>query len=182
MYISTKNSTPFITIYNRFYSRVTSDMYMELTEVDTVEILQDLLVNGIPRFKNPRFDIYDYEEGWYDSLGTYTGVESDYIEVPVSGWIDGAFSCCLTRQEINILSLCMVIEWLGQQLVTTENTKMKYSGSDFKMSSQANHMSKLDALRKSMIEDCNSLQKSYRRRVRTEDGLKTVLDSIMEVS
>ena len=42
----------------------------------------------------------------------------------------------------------MVIGWLGQQLDTTENTRMKYSGSDFKFTSQANHMQKLLQLKK----------------------------------
>ena len=30
----------------------------------------------------------------------------------------------------------------GQQLASVENTRMKYSGSDFKFTSQANHMAK----------------------------------------
>lgn len=105
-------------------------MYMEMTELDTLEQLQNILINAIPRFKLPRFDIFDYEEGILDTTGTYCGVESDGIEVPSIEWVGGYFNSVLTFEEINILSLAMVIEWFGQQLATTEYTKMKYSGSD----------------------------------------------------
>ena len=76
-----KAITPFSTIYDSFLTRVTSDMYMELNELDTIRLLQDLLLNAIPRFEFPRFDIYDYEEG-HTIGGTYCGVESDYKPVP----------------------------------------------------------------------------------------------------
>ena len=70
-----KATTSFSIIYDSFLTRVTSDMYMELNELDTIRLLQDLLLNAIPRFEFPRFDIYDYEEG-YIIGGTYCGVES----------------------------------------------------------------------------------------------------------
>lgn len=124
------NITPFTTIYDSFLSRVTSEMYMEMTELDTLEQLQGILLNAVPRFKLPRFDIFDYEEGYLDSVGYYKGVESGYEEVPATMWVGGFFHSKLTSEEINILSLAMVIEWFEQQLATTEYTKMKYSGSD----------------------------------------------------
>ena len=142
-----RKGTSFATIYDSFLARVTSDMYMELSELDTIEMLQELLINAIPRFEFPRFDIFDYEEGLFISVGIYTGVESDNIKVPAAAWVGGSFNAILTTEEINILSLNMVVEWLGQQLATTENTKMKYSGSDFKFTSQANHMAKLKVMK-----------------------------------
>ena len=161
--------TSFLTVYDSFLSRVTSDMYMEFTELDTLEMLQDILINAIPRFEFPRFDINDYEEGYLDYMGTYHGIESDGLEVPAIGWIGGSFNVGLTKEEINILSLCMVIEWLGQQLATTDNTRMIYSGSDFKLTSQANHMSKLKVLIDAYKQDCFHLQRLYKRR-KFEDG------------
>lgn len=122
--------TPFSTIYDNFLTRVTNDMYLEMTELDTIEMLQDLLIAAMPRFEFPRFDITDYDLGVLMSVGTYCGSESNYKEVPTTAWVGGSFNAELTQEEINILSLCMVIEWFGQQLATTENTKMKYSGSD----------------------------------------------------
>ena len=181
-----KTGTPFLTIYNSFLNRVTSEMYMEMTELDTFEQLQGILLNAIPRFKLPRFDILDYEEGYLDYSGTYKGVESDNREVPSIKWIGGAFSDILTVEEINILSLAMVIEWFIQQLNTTENTKMKYSGSDFKLTSQANHMAKLKVMIDNYKEECKCLQDTYKRRKRVdaENGKKefiSTLGQIMEV-
>ena len=154
-------------------------MYMELTEVDTFNMLQDLLINSIPRFEFPRFDVFNYEEG-YKEDSTYCGVESNNEEVPALLWIGGTFNMPLTQEEINILSLNMVIEWLGQQLTTTENTRMKFSGSDFKMTSQANHMAKLKLIIDAAQEDSFHLQRLYRRRVRTAHGMQSTFGQIME--
>jgi hypothetical protein len=52
--------TSFLTIYDAFLAKVTDDMYMELTEEDTYSMLQDLLINTLPRFEFPRFDIFNY--------------------------------------------------------------------------------------------------------------------------
>lgn len=177
--MNNNTTTSFITIYDSFSDRVTDDMYMEFNEIDTLQMLQGLLLNAIPRFEFPRFDIFDYEEGVFDDLGTYRGVESNYQEVPATGWIGGAFNCKLTQEEINILSLNMVIEWLGQQLDTTENTRMKYSGSDFKISSQANHMAKLKVMIDSRKQDSLYLQRLYKRRRFTKDGPQSTMGDIV---
>lgn len=172
--------TSFSTIYDNFLTRVTSDMYMEWTELDTYSHLQDLLTVSIPRFEFPRFNIFDYEEGYYDSLGTYSGIESNNIEVPAAGWVGGTFHNNLTLEEINIIALNMVIEWLGQQLSTTDNTVMKYSGSDFKFSSQANHMAKIKNLLDKYEQESNHLQKLYKRRIVDKDGsIKTTIPTLM---
>jgi len=162
--------TSFLTIYDAFFSRITDDMYLELTKEDTYQMLQDLLVNSLPRFEFPRFDIFDYELGSWGYLGEYDGIESNDNEVTAYGWVGGTFNIQLTGEEINIIALNMVIEWLGQQLDTTENTRMKYSGSDFKFTSQANHMAKLKVTIDSHKQDCLHLQRIYRRRIRTVDG------------
>ena len=44
--MDTKTGTPFLTIYNSFLNRVTSEMYMEMTELDTFEQLQGILLNA----------------------------------------------------------------------------------------------------------------------------------------
>lgn len=172
--------TSFSTIYDNFLTRVTSDMYMEWTELDTYSHLQDLLTVSIPRFEFPRFNIFDYEEGYYNGLGTYKGVESNNIEVPAAGWVGGTFHNKLTLEEINIIALNMVIEWLGQQLSTTDNTVMKYSGSDFKFTSQANHMAKIKNLLEKYEQESNHLQKLYKRRIIDKDGsIKTTIPTLM---
>ena len=170
--------TPFSVIYDSFLTRVTSHMYMELTELDTLGMLQDLLIAAIPRFEFPRFNIFDYELGYLNE-DIYCGVESNNEEVPSTFWVGGFFNSELTQEEVNILSLSMVVEWLGQQLATTENTKMKYTGSDFKMTSQANHMAKLKVMIDSYKQECFHLQRLYKRRVFVDGEVRSTAGLIM---
>lgn len=172
-------TTSFMIIYDSFFSRITDDMYLELTELDTIEMVQDILINAIPRFEFPRVDIFDYEEGHWDDLGFYSGIESDNKEVPAAGWVGGAFNFALTQEEINIIALNMIIEWLGQQLNTTELSKMKYSGSDFKLTSQANHMAKLKVIIDAQTKDSIHLQRIYKRRKFTDSGSQSTMGEIV---
>ena len=80
-----KSPTSFMAVYDSFFARVTDNMYMELSEEDTTEMLQDLLINAIPRFEFPRVNLFDYELGHWEDLGTYQGIESNNIEVPATG-------------------------------------------------------------------------------------------------
>jgi len=169
----------FMNIYDNFLTRITDDMYLELTEMETIEMLQDLLLDGLWRFEFPRFDLSDYEIGHWEDMGTYQGIESDNLEVPATGWVGGSFNSKLTEEEINILSLCMLIEWLGQQLNITDLTKMKYSGSDFKLTSQANHMAKLKVMIDAANKDCIHQQRIYKRRRFTKDGSQSTMGDII---
>lgn len=163
-------TTSFMTIYDSFYARVTDDLFLEITELETMEALQDMLVNAIDRFEFPRFDIYDYELGYLDSSQQYQGYWSNGQLVNATVWNGGCFHSKLTEEEVNILSLNMVIEWLSQQMQTTENTRMKFSGSDFKLTSQANHLAKLKVLRDSAKTDSTHMQRLYKRRNRVKSG------------
>ena len=87
----------------------------------------------------------------------------------------------LTQEEINILSLAMVIEWYGQQLAITDNTRMKYSGSDFKMTSQANHMAKLKVLIDAAKQDCLHMQRLYGRRNFSKGKARSTAGLIMTI-
>jgi hypothetical protein len=49
----------------------------------------------------------------------------------------------LTSEEIEILALLMKQGWVQRQVTSIENTRMKYTSADFKMTSQANHLAKL---------------------------------------
>ena len=77
----------------------------------------------------------------------------------------------------------MIVEWFGQQLASVENTRMKYSGSDFKFTSQANHMQKLLALKRDYEREGFHLQRLYKRRAPDEDGIpRSTMGVIMEKS
>lgn len=169
--MATLTQTPFSKVYDSFLSKVTDDMYLELTELDTYRMLQELLISAIPKFEFPRVDITAYEEDYIDDQGTYQGVESDDEEVIAIIYSGGSFSNSLSAEEINILATYMIVEWIGQQLASVENTRMKYSGSDFKFTSQANHMQKLLTIKKDYEREGFHLQRLYKRRMPDSNGV-----------
>ena len=151
--------TEFSKIYTEFLSSITDDMYMELTPLETESMLFELLEKALPWFEFPRFNLFDYD-----------------AEL-------GLFSATLTREEIKIIALYMVVEWIGQQLATIELIRMKYSGSDFKFTSQANHMHKLKDLQKEYERKGFHLQRLYKRRKADAHGImKSTFGSIMTSS
>lgn len=163
--------TPFSKVYDSFLSKITDDMYMELTPEDTQSLLQELLISALPKFEFPRtpLDYGEFQiEEQYDSQGDPL-VEKGFLNL-------------LTQEEINIIATYMIVEWLGQQLATIENTRMKYSGSDFKFTSQANHMQKILQMKKDYEREGFHLQRLYKRRIRDEKTgvFKSTLSTIME--
>ena len=107
-----KTTTPFSMIYDSFLSKVTDDMYMELNELDTYRMLQELLLSAMHKFEFPRFDITDFEESYVEDEGIYNGEDNDYSEGKALIYGGGYFNSVLTPEEINILSTYMLVEWL----------------------------------------------------------------------
>ena len=187
--------TQFSAVYNRFLGQVTDDLYLELTPEDTLRDLQNLLINAIPGFEFPRQNLYDYtievREIGEDQLtpddfvlGTVWGSldEEMLLDVPNVLVDKSRFNCELTPEEINILALLMKQGWVQRQVTSIENTRMKYSGSDFKMTSQANHLSKLLALLDESRRDSFHMQRLYKRRKLADGAYKSNWSSLMEVS
>ena len=138
--------TSFNTIIDKFLSKITDDMYLELTEEDTIRDAKQYLLDAIPYFEFPRFALYDYDEE------------------------QGVYNVDLTKEEINIFAILMKQAWLDRQINSVENTRMKYSGSDFKFTSQANHLQKLLALKTENHRENIHAQRLYKRRKYRSNG------------
>lgn len=151
-------NTSFNEIYDRFLGSITDDMYVEWTREDTEKDLRNILIAAIPNFEFPRFPLYDYGEDSYN--------------------------CHLTDEEINILALLMYNNWLQRQVASIENTRMKYSGSDFKMTSQANHLAKLISLKQEAERQAHHMQRLYKRRKIIDDkgSIKSNWSTLIEKS
>lgn len=166
-------ATPFTSIYDRFLGKVTDDMYLELTPQDTIRDLQNILIQAIPDFEFPRFDLYDYtleqEEVEFDNVPAEAFLIRQDREEGICVIEKSCFNVDLTSEEINILAILMKKNWVERQLNSIENIRMKYSGSDFKMTSQANHMSKLQALLTEARRDSIHMQRLYKRRRPTNE-------------
>ena len=159
-------------------------MYVELTPQDTIRDLQRLLIDVIPGFEFPRKDLYNYNinvavvpqdevlQGdfiigtlWAEVLDEYDPSAPPKVLVERSSFAEE-----LTAEEQNILAILMMEAWVQRQVTSIENTRMKYSGTDFKMTSQANHLAKLQALLKECQRQSHHMQRLYKRRQFNKEG------------
>ena len=164
--------TLFASVYNRFLGKITDDMYMELTPRDTIKDLQNLLIDAIPGFEFPRKSLeYNILERPINKNSV--NIQGFFIEnADGEGYEDASsFTVTLSSEEINILAILMMNSWLQRQITTIENIRMKYSGTDFKMTSQANHLAKLLTLLKETQRQSLHMQRLYKRRRTDKDGM-----------
>ena len=125
--------TLFASVYDRFLGKITDDMYMELTPMDTIRDLQKLLIDAIPGFEFPRKAL-----SYNILIDTESSATEGFLIKDSNGdpFVDASyFNSDLDDEEINILAILMMNGWLQRQITTIENIRMKYSGSDFKMTS-----------------------------------------------
>ena len=159
-------------------------MYVELTPEDTLKDIQRLLIDSLPGFEFPRKNLFDYtidmkiiNENELERDDFLIGVVWNEIpenidpNAPPQVLIDcSAFGAELTPEEENIIAILMMEGWLQRQVTSIENTRMKYSGSDFKFTSQANHLSKLLALQTECRRQSLHMQRLYKRRKIATNG------------
>ena len=175
--------TPFTDVYNRFLGKITDDMYVELTPQDTIKDLRNMIIDAIPGFEFPRHNLYDYmieaevkDEDKVLTTDFIIGMlwdempEDSENAVPRLVVEKSQFAAELTSEEINILAILMMCAWVQRQVTSIENTRMKYSGTDFKLTSQANHLSKLQSLLNECHRQSHHMQRLYKRRKIIDNG------------
>lgn len=156
--IDLAGATTFDEVESRFLGAVTDDMYVSLNKSDTEEILDEVLIEALPWFRTPRGkNILDYDrEG-------------------------RKFKCYLDELEIQIIVKYMTMVWVQRQLFTIDLIKQKYTGSDFSVSSQANHIGKLITLKQEAEREGDHLQSNYYRYEKDEHGVyRTTLYKLLE--
>lgn len=174
--------TLFSEVYNRFLEMITDDLYMELTPEDTIRDLQNLLINAIPGFEYPRVCLDDYtakteiineseaKPGQFILAVLWNELPEDGEKTDPPVLVDSSyFAATLSSEEIHILALLMKQGWVQRQVTSIENTRMKYSGVDFKMTSQANHLAKLLTLLAEAQRESFHMQRLYKRREKGDD-------------
>lgn len=157
-----QNGTSFFKIYCRFLDKIQDEAYMELTMDDTLQIIDSILMDAIPDFRFPKFNINNFNK---DAI-TIDGSDEDGNPI-----VRGAFGTTLTNEEEDIIAELMLNEWYRRQLASTRLTQMRYSTSDFKQTSQAAHMQRLDALIREHDKVIYRKQSLYGRRKIDEDGM-----------
>ena len=139
-------------------------------------------MEALPEFEFPRCNLYDYiievvgisaDEVTTEDfvIGTLWGeVEDELLSTPKVLVDRSRFNADLTPEEVNILAILMKQGWIQRQVTSIENTRMKYSGPDFKMTSQANHLQKLLTTLAECRRDSLHMQRLYKRRKIGKDG------------
>lgn len=133
--------TPFQSVYDAFFTLITDDMYMEITPEETQADCRSLLMASLPLFEFPKRSLQFTE----DDEG-------------------GHFRFELTLEEINILAMGMNQHWLQRQVTSIEVVRQKFSGADFRLTSQASHLQRLMLLLTQTKEEHRRLQMLYSRR------------------
>ena len=181
-------------------------MYVELTPEDTLRDLQGLLIDSLPGFEFPRIQLLD---NYVISV-----IKKNVNEISIDDFVIGitpkeneedveealvdqsSFKIELNSEEINIIAILMMCGWVQRQVTSIENTRMKYSGSDFKMTSQANHgasimidtMTKYDfyiapeAIEKNVARLTNQMWKLIPMKENNEDWEKQLNTVILEIA
>lgn len=146
--------TQFSKVYDRFFDSITDNMYLEWTEQDTKKDVQNILIASLPGFEFPKksleYELFDY------NLMAFAD--------------DSYFYEDLTQEEINIIVNLMLINWLQRQITSIDNTRQKYYGESFKLTSQASHLKSLISLKEDLQKDTRKLQRLYKRRKIDNDG------------
>ena len=139
--------TTFREMFDFFLAGITDDMFMELTKEDTEKMLEEILLAALPHFEFPR--------------------EKDLFDVDLE---EKTFSTKLSLEEMMIIRQYMISEWIGFQLATVDLIRQKYSGTDFKFTSQASHLKQLITLKKEYETKGFHLQRLYCRRKKVKSG------------
>ena len=140
-------STSFQEMYDFFLAGITDDMYMEMTEEDTQEVLQELLIAAINSFEFPHWS-------------TPFALDLD----------NKVFNVKLTSTEMLIIRLYMIVEWLGYQIANVDLVRQKYSSSDFRFTSQSSHIKQLLAMKQEYELKALKTQRLYSRREYDSEG------------
>jgi len=132
-------STSYQSIYSSFTSKITDDYFtsisIEASEEDMILLLNDCLI----MFPRPKIDIFDKDDS------------------------SQQFNVTLGYHEIQIIGNLMKIAWLDRQISNIALVRQSISDSEFKKTSQANHIKALIDMRKLYDEYCHKIIREYKK-------------------
>lgn len=140
-------ATPYDNIHNRVLQKISDRGLTALIEADLQELLDSYLKSAIVKFRTNTVDLYDRDEELRQ------------------------FETSLSEIEEEILALYEVGEWLKPQIYSIDLIKQNMSTKDYKLTSQANHLDKLLALKRDCLEEARGLRIDYNYRTSSLDDL-----------
>lgn len=130
-------ATPYSEIDNMFLHDIKDYDFLDFTDEDRDEVLQDLRIKAVTRFKACKVDLTDRD----DTLLKYNST--------------------LTDEEKLIIATSMRKFWLNNKSYDLELLKHRLSSKDWRMTSQAEHLSKIILLKKDLDAEISNMIISY---------------------
>lgn len=128
-------ATPLTKVYDAFLAKMLEDEWINWSESEVNQDLNEILKGALPWFKFPRVG----------------------LEVNGDSFVDD-----LTNEEIQILANYMKCEWLNRTILTWENVKPLYEERDF---SQANLLDKFRLCLEKEEKKAKQLEAVYYRSI-----------------
>jgi hypothetical protein len=129
-------ATPFEEAYVFFLSKVTDYSFIKITENELEEEFEKYLRSASVKFFSA----------------------SDRLDKDL---INKEFKNDLTDLELEILALLMVVEYLNPKIIATQNMEQFLASKEYKIYSQANHLSKMIELKNHIRYEVNHLMNQY---------------------
>lgn len=129
--------TSYEAIYNRFLTKITDYELAFVPEEDMELMLHGWLLSAIAKFRKCASNLSDRDDE------------------------QKCFNIDLVDEEIEILSLLMISEWIEPQLNSVLLTHQFFGGKEEKFYAQANQLSELKALRNDTRTEARKLMRDY---------------------
>lgn len=130
-------ATPFSSLFEAFLNKITDYDFVSLPTENVESIMTNYLKSSIVRFRKCQKDINDFDEDLQQ------------------------FNIDLSLDEIEILTNWMKYYWIDQQINRVELYRQSLSSKDFAMYSQANHLDKMNMIRKELYLEINQMITDY---------------------
>ena len=121
--------TPYQEVYDRFLQKITDQEFLSLPDEDIDQFCFRYLRSAITNFKKCKKDLSDRDDSTM------------------------SFSVSLENDEVEILAIIMIEQWVSPQIYNIQNLKQLMGDREFKYYSQANHLDKLLLLKDSLQSD-----------------------------
>ena len=129
--------TSYEVLYNRCLSKLEDPTLMQLPEEDLEEMLHGYLLSAIAKHRKCEHDLSDRDEELKQ------------------------FNSDLSDIEVEIISILMLREWIGQRLHSVTNVMQVFSGKETKWFSQAAHVAELRELDDRLRLEAQKLSRDY---------------------
>lgn len=130
-------ATPYSRIYERALAKITDYDLAFLPEDDFRSMLKGWLTSSVSKFRKCKSDLSNRD---------------DELEI---------FNVDLADEEIEILALLVVSEWLEPQVNSVLLTHQMFGGKEEKYYAQANQLAELKALRDNTRTEARKLMRDY---------------------